>query len=99
MGREKFLSPIVQILGRPFSIVQIYRLFPYFVAVFLCHAEGKFLGLLPCSGFGGKTIGLDLAYQVLLYETRDINNNQQPLLNGKWDNTIHVGALSLKMQF
>ncbi|MEE9232159.1 MAG: hypothetical protein V3U07_01765, partial [Nitrospirales bacterium] len=34
MGRERFLSPIVQILGRPFSIVQIYRLFPYFVEKF-----------------------------------------------------------------
>ncbi len=34
MGREKFLSPIVKILGRPFSIVQIYRLFPYFVEKF-----------------------------------------------------------------
>jgi hypothetical protein len=34
MGQEKFLSPIVQILGRPFSIVQIYRLFPYFVEKF-----------------------------------------------------------------
>ena len=26
MGREKFLSPIIQILGRPFSIMQIYRM-------------------------------------------------------------------------
>ncbi len=34
MGREKFLSPIVQILGRPFSIIQIYRMFPYFVEKF-----------------------------------------------------------------
>ncbi len=34
MGREQFLSPIIQILGRPFSIVQIYRLFPYFVEKF-----------------------------------------------------------------
>ncbi len=34
MGRQKFLSPIVKILGRPFSIVQIYRLFPYFVEKF-----------------------------------------------------------------
>lgn len=31
LGREKFLSPIIQILGRPFSIQQIYRLYPYFV--------------------------------------------------------------------
>ncbi len=34
LGRSKFLSPIIQILGRPFSITQIYRLFPYFVEKF-----------------------------------------------------------------
>ena len=34
LGREKFLSPIIRILGRPFSITQIYRLFPYFVEKF-----------------------------------------------------------------
>lgn len=34
MGREKFLSPIIQILGRPFSIMQIYRMYPYFVEKF-----------------------------------------------------------------
>ncbi len=34
MGREQFLSPIVRILGRPLSIVQIYRLFPYFAEKF-----------------------------------------------------------------
>jgi len=34
LGREKFLSPIIQVLGRPFSIVQIYRLYPYFVEKF-----------------------------------------------------------------
>ncbi len=66
---------------------------------FLCQDGGKLLGILPCNSLGGKAIGLDLAYQVLLYDARDIKNNQQPLLNGTWDNTIHVGALSLKMQF
>ena len=34
LGREKLLSPLVQILGRPFSIIQIYRLFPYFAEKF-----------------------------------------------------------------
>jgi len=34
LGREKFLSPIIQILGRPFSIIQIYRMYPYFVEKF-----------------------------------------------------------------
>ncbi|MEX0829729.1 MAG: outer membrane protein transport protein [Nitrospirales bacterium] len=66
---------------------------------FLCRAGGKFLGILPCNGFGRKAIGLDLAYQVLLYESRDINNNQQPLLNGTWDTTLHVGAVSLRLMF
>ena len=66
---------------------------------FLCHAPGKFLGILPCDSLGAKAIGLDLAYQVLLYQTRRINNNQQPLLDGKWDTTLHVGALSLRVNF
>ena len=66
---------------------------------FLCKAGGKFLGVLLCDDFGRKAIGLDLAYQVLLYEARDINNNQQPLLNGTWHTTIHVGAISLRLMF
>ncbi len=66
---------------------------------FLCHNGGRFLGILPCEGLGGKAIGLDLAYQVLLYNARDISNNQQPLLNGTWDSTIHVGAVSLRLMF
>jgi len=66
---------------------------------FLCHTGGHFLGILPCTGLGGKAIGLDLAYQVLLYEARNIKNNQQPLLNGTWDTTIHVGAVSLRLMF
>ena len=66
---------------------------------FLCHNGGKFLGILPCNSLGGKAIGIDLAYQVLLYDTRDINNNQQPILNGTWDTTLHVGGISLRMEF
>ncbi len=66
---------------------------------FLCHNGGTLLGLLPCTSLGGKAIGLDFAYQVLLYDARDINNNQQPLLNGTWDTTIHVGAISLRLEF
>lgn len=66
---------------------------------FLCHSGGHFLGILPCTDLGGKAIGLDLAYQVLLYEAREIKNNQQPLLNGTWDTTIHVGAISLRLMF
>ncbi len=30
MGKHKFISPIIQTLGRPFSVAQIYRMFPHF---------------------------------------------------------------------
>ncbi len=66
---------------------------------FLCHAPAKFLGVLPCDSLGAKAMGLDLAYQVLLYQTRGISNNRQPLLNGEWDTTLHVGALSFRVNF
>ncbi len=66
---------------------------------FMCHAPAKFLGMLPCDSLGAKAMGLDLAYQILLYQTRGISNNRQPLLNGEWDTTLHVGALSFRVNF
>ncbi|MGV7227555.1 MAG: OmpP1/FadL family transporter [Nitrospirales bacterium] len=66
---------------------------------FMCHAPAKFFGVLPCDSLGAEAMGLDLAYQLLLYETRDISNNRQPLLNGEWDTTLHVGALSFRVNF
>ncbi len=66
---------------------------------FLCHGTGKFLGVVPCNLFGAEALGIDLAYQVLLYREREITNNQQFLVNGKWDTTLHVGAVSVRMNF
>ncbi len=66
---------------------------------FMCHAPGKFLGVLPCDSLGAKAMGLDLAYQILLYQSRGIHNNQQFLVNGEWDTTLHVGALSFRVNF
>jgi len=34
LGQDKLLSPLVQILGRPFTISQIYSMFPYFAEKF-----------------------------------------------------------------
>ncbi len=34
LGREKLLSPLVQILGKPFSIPKIYSMFPHFAEKF-----------------------------------------------------------------
>ena len=30
MGKRKFISPVIQTLGRPFSVAQIYKMFPHF---------------------------------------------------------------------
>ena len=30
MGKHKFISPVIQTLGRPFSVAQIFELFPHF---------------------------------------------------------------------
>jgi long-chain fatty acid transport protein len=66
----------------------------------LCKGKGAFLGVFNCGDHGVKAIGLDLAYQVLLYQTRGISNNiQESLINGNWNTIIHVGALNLRMNF
>jgi long-chain fatty acid transport protein len=70
----------------------------------LCRRPGSFLGVLPCGDEQGrwwlpKAIGLDLAYQAVLYDSRKINNNIDPRVNGQWENTVHVGSLSLNVRF
>ena len=63
-----------------------------------------FLGFIRCgndgtSFLGTTAIGIDLAYQAILYNERSINNNDDPRVNGIWDTTIHVGALNLRTNF
>ena len=66
----------------------------------LCQGQGRFFGLFNCGEHGIKAIGLDLAYQAVLFQTRGISNNiNGPLINGNWDTTLHVGALNLRMNF
>lgn len=67
---------------------------------FLCGPGGHFLGVVSCDGLGLKAIGVDLAYQVLLRQTRGISNNiNGALINGEWDSTLHVGAFTLRLLF
>ncbi len=66
---------------------------------FHCRGKGKFLGFIPCTALGTKSLGLDLAYQSVLYQSRGVNNNQQPILNGEWDTIFKVGAISLEAEF
>jgi long-chain fatty acid transport protein len=71
--------------------------------------HGRFLGLIACgadegSSFGPKAIGIDLAYQLILYEPRTVTGNVQPVaipgvVNGIYRTTYHVGAINLRVNF
>jgi long-chain fatty acid transport protein len=75
----------------------------------LCKEQGRFLGLLACEGSGigpvrSRAIGLDLAFQALLYETRTVAGNQNPVaipgvVNGTYQTTWYVGAVNLRVNF
>ncbi|MCZ6781638.1 MAG: outer membrane protein transport protein, partial [Nitrospirae bacterium] len=75
----------------------------------LCKEGGRFFGLFECSASGGgklrpQAIGLDLAYQALLYETRTVMDNEQPLaipgvVNGTYKTTFHIGSVNFRINF
>lgn len=75
----------------------------------LCKEGGKFLGLFECGRSGGswyapKAIGLDLAYKALIYETRTVSGNANPIaipgsVNGTYQTTYHVGSINLRVNF
>jgi long-chain fatty acid transport protein len=73
----------------------------------LCKTNGRFLGLIQCGGegrFRPKAIGLDLAYQAIIYETRTVSGNQNPVaipgvVNGTYQTNLHVGMLNLRVNF
>jgi long-chain fatty acid transport protein len=69
-----------------------------------CKERGWFFGLLPCRGIGfnnvrTQSIGIDFAYQALLYESRTVMGNQNPTVNGTYHSTLHVGAINLRVNF
>lgn len=75
---------------------------------FLCRAGGRFAGLIPCGEQGGwyrpSAIGLDLAYQVGIYDARDIADNRPPLtlptvVNGRYSTLHHAGFVTLRVNF
>lgn len=72
----------------------------------LCRENGSFLGLTPCGSLGigsikAKVVGVDLSYQVSLYEPRTIAGNtlDRAGVNGFYQNTAHAGGLSVRASF
>lgn len=72
----------------------------------LCKADGSLLGLIPCGHIGvgrvkAQAIGLDLSYQVSLYEPRTVSGNTgvRAGVNGLYQSTLHTGGVSLRVNF
>jgi long-chain fatty acid transport protein len=68
----------------------------------LCRPPGRVLALLPC---GSETwwlpngIGMDLAFQAVRYDSRQIGNNDDPRVNGQWKTSTYVGSISFRVNF
>ena len=73
-------------------------------AGFLCSENGTFLGLFRCGGRGGglfsrSAVGLDVGYQVHLFEPRTVVGNLNPTVDGTYKTIYHAGSVSLRVNF
>jgi len=96
-------SPVPETTFKPDVPDSNYHAFSVGVG-FLCTDQGLFLGFLRCGNdgttlLGTAGIGIDLAYQAILYQTRGIATNDDARVNGIWNTIIHVGALNLRTNF
>jgi long-chain fatty acid transport protein len=67
-----------------------------------CRNSARFLGLIPCGSgrfVDTNAMGLDVAYQALIYETRTITGNINPTVNGSYNTLLHVGIISFRLNF
>lgn len=69
----------------------------------LCKGTGRFLGLLTCGSeagfFGRKALGIDLAYQAWLVESRTVTGSPNPTVNGTYQTATHVGSMTMRVNF
>lgn len=73
-------------------------------AGFLCGESGKFLGLISCSTGSGsfmnrKALGIDLAYQAVLFEQRNVTGSPNPATDGTYKTTNHIGSVTMRVNF
>lgn len=74
-----------------------------------CKRAAHFLGTIPCGNPSEnllklKGVGIDLAFQALLYEPRTVTGNMNPVaipgsVNGRYKTTYYLGAISLRASF
>ena len=71
-------------------------------AGFLCKDQGRFFGIVACSGVSAlwpKGIGLDVAFQEWFYESRAVDGNLNPTVDGSYHAYVHLGTVSAKFIF
>ena len=71
---------------------------------FLCHAGGKFLGLISCADddkrfFAKSSVGLDVFYQAFVFDTRTVTDSPNPTINGTYRTTNHAGGATFRLNF
>ena len=70
----------------------------------LCHAGGKFLGLISCadgekSSMAKSSIGLDVFYQAFVFDTRTVTDSPNLTVNGTYRTTNHAGGATFRLNF
>lgn len=71
-------------------------------AGFFCGDSGKFLGVLPCSSRGllsRKAMGIDLAYQAILFEKRTVVGSPNPTTDGTYKTFNQAGSVTMRLNF
>ncbi|MGB0909894.1 MAG: OmpP1/FadL family transporter [Nitrospirales bacterium] len=73
-------------------------------AGFTCRGIAKFLGLLSCQGededlLSHEGFTIDLAYQYVRWDTRNVTGSPIPVLNGTYKTRTHAGVITLQMNF
>jgi long-chain fatty acid transport protein len=70
---------------------------------FTCKPGGKFLGMFSCGELGKSSTwrhtGIDLAYQILLWETREVLENPNPAVNGRYRSLNQALVISFRVGF
>lgn len=68
----------------------------------LCKEHASFMGLIPCGSMGRNgrgALGLDLAYQAQIYESRTITGNINPTVDGTYRTLLHIGSINVRLKF
>ncbi len=67
-----------------------------------CHNGGYFLGLFECGRGGGlrpTTIGIDLAFQAIIFEPRKVISSLYSGVKGNYESAAFAGSLNINLSY